>query len=66
MNATSENQVTCPHCGKQYAKSDLRRHCSNCFACTGCERYLCAGCDEVIEVIPVKPPSFKKNSMEQH
>jgi len=66
MSKHKQYTVTCPHCGEEFAKADLRRYCSNCFACTGCERYLCAACDEVIEIVPVRPPSFKTSSKGHH
>ena len=62
MDKPESKIITCPHCGKQFSKDDLRRHCSNCFACTGCERYLCESCDEVIEVIPIRPMNYRRPS----
>ncbi len=52
------NKVTCPQCKKEYTKSDLRRNCSNCFACTGCEIYICYNCRGRIVV---KPPRELKS-----
>ena len=65
MKKQEQEMLICPNCGKQYPKSDLRRHCSNCFACTGCERYLCSGCDEVIEVVPIRPVGFKSSEQKK-
>lgn len=47
--------VTCLHCGKSWDKAFLARSCSNCFACTGCEAYLCPECRYEIVVTPPKP-----------
>lgn len=50
--------VVCRSCQYQFERYTERQLCSNCFACTGCERYICPQCDGRIEVIPVKPMSF--------
>lgn len=46
--------IQCPTCNTTFDKRDLQVLCSNCFGCTGCERYLCPVCDNAIVVIPVK------------
>ncbi|KOH44005.1 hypothetical protein NC99_32210 [Sunxiuqinia dokdonensis] len=38
----------------------MRRDCGNCFACTGCEIYICPNCRRGIVVKPVKRPGEKK------
>ncbi len=50
------NKVICPKCKKEYAVRDLKRNCSNCFACTGCEVYLCSCRGRIV----VKPPREMK------
>lgn len=50
-----EEKITCEQCGSSFHKEELTIICSNCFACTGCERYLCPVCDVAIVIAPVKP-----------
>ena len=47
--------LTCMHCGKSWEKNVLSKSCSNCFACTGCEAYICPDCRYEIIVTPPKP-----------
>ncbi len=47
--------ITCTYCGKSWDKNQLGRSCSNCFACTGCEAYVCPECRYEIVVSPPKP-----------
>jgi hypothetical protein len=47
--------ITCTHCGNTWDKQQLPKSCSNCFACTGCEVYICPECRYEIVVVPVKP-----------
>jgi len=47
--------VTCPTCGKTWDKNELSKSCSNCFACTGCEAYICLECRYEIVITPPKP-----------
>lgn len=53
--------VTCLSCNNQYAKDDLQRSCGNCFACTGCEIYICPNCRRQIVIKPVKKPQLGKS-----
>lgn len=46
--------LTCPDCGQSFDKDSLQRDCGNCFACTGCEIYLCPNCRGEIVVKPMK------------
>ncbi len=46
--------VECKICGNKFKKEDLMKSCSNCFACTGCEAYICPVCDNEIVVVPIK------------
>jgi hypothetical protein len=48
-----DDKITCD-CGKTFPRASDYRHCTNCFACTGCEIYYCPYCDERIEIKPVK------------
>jgi len=49
-----KDHIICGYCGLKFDRSKEYRHCSNCFACTGCEIYYCPKCDEEIVVIPIK------------
>ena len=54
--------IQCPQCKSEFNKTDLKRNCCNCFACTGCEVYICYQCGERIELKaprPYKSPSSK-------
>lgn len=53
MEKDAEN-IVCSNCGESFARDSENRHCTNCFACTGCEIYYCPYCDERIEIKPVK------------
>ncbi len=46
--------ITCTGCGFQAPKGNLDRSCGNCFACTGCEIYICPECDGEIVVKPMQ------------
>jgi hypothetical protein len=50
-----KNKVTCTHCGKSWDKTQLDHSCSNCFACTACEAYICPECRYEIVVTSSKP-----------
>jgi hypothetical protein len=49
-----EETIVCPGCRQIFPKKEDYRHCSNCFACTGCIIYYCPFCDERIEIKPVR------------
>jgi len=49
------NMILCSHCGKSWDKTQLSKSCSNCFACTGCEAYICPECRYEIVITPPKP-----------
>jgi hypothetical protein len=53
----TEKLFTCSGCGYIYSNLDTDRVCSNCFACTGCEIYICPACREEDIVRPKKPMS---------
>lgn len=54
--------INCNICGNSFQKGDLDRSCSNCFACNGCETYICPNCENEIIVKPIgKPGNEKKN-----
>ena len=61
-----DNQVSCTHCGKPWDKTQLDRSCSNCFACTACEAYICPGCRHEIVVKPPKPMSQAKKDKQSN
>lgn len=46
---------TCEKCGFKFSNLDLPRTCSNCFACTGCEIYICPVCENEVVIKPMKP-----------
>lgn len=54
MNEEEKYQVHCTHCNTSWDKRDLERSCSNCFACTGCEAYICPQCRYEIVVVEIK------------
>jgi hypothetical protein len=49
------SNIRCMGCMQMWAKTELQRHCSNCFGCTGCEVYVCPGCGKLIVVVPIRP-----------
>jgi len=42
------NHIICCSCGLRFERTKEFRHCSNCFACTGCEICYCPQCDNEI------------------
>jgi hypothetical protein len=54
-----KDNIICGECGFKFDRSSENKHCSNCFACTGCEIYYCPGCDNEIIIKSVKklPPA---------
>jgi len=46
--------LLCHQCGTSLDRDFFNRLCSNCFACTGCEIYLCPECGTEILVKPKK------------
>ncbi len=56
-----KNILTCPSCGQVFDLDVLERYCSNCFACTGCERYVCPNCESAIVVKALRKMGEKKN-----
>ena len=52
--AKREKFFTCEECGFEFSNLDVQRICSNCFACTGCEVYLCPGCGVEVVIKPLK------------
>lgn len=56
------DKIKCENCGSEFSKDDLQRSCSNCFACTSCEIYICYHCKHEIVVKPIqKMKSTKTN-----
>jgi hypothetical protein len=49
-----ENNIICGSCKHKFERAKEFKHCSNCFACTGCEIYYCPACDNEIIITPVK------------
>lgn len=54
--------ITCQKCSSRHALKGLKKICSNCFACTGCEIYRCPVCNRGIVVTPVRHPQFDNSS----
>lgn len=52
--------ITCAECRFSFERGEVDRECSNCFACTGCEIYLCPGCGIEIVVKPIGEPRRRK------
>jgi len=52
-----KNHIICGSCKLKFDRTKEYRHCSNCFACTGCEIYYCPQCDNEIVITPVKQMS---------
>jgi len=50
-----EKIYTCKTCGFQFSNLDVEKTCSNCFACSGCEIYICPSCKNEVVILPVKP-----------
>jgi len=44
--------VQCTSCGMEWKSEDLEKSCGNCFACTGCEMWVCPSCDSQIVIVP--------------
>ncbi len=57
--------MTCQNCGFSFQKGDLDRECSNCFACTGCEIYLCPSCQKEIVIKPIGQPRRRMSSIDK-
>lgn len=52
--AKMEYFYTCPACRFKFSNFDVPKSCGNCFACTGCEIYLCPSCQAEVVIKPVK------------
>ncbi|MFN8240655.1 MAG: hypothetical protein U0X39_07880 [Bacteroidales bacterium] len=59
-NEIHTGSVICGKCRLEIERTSSNKHCSNCFACTGCEIYYCPRCNNEIIVTPVKPVSHDK------
>ena len=44
--------ILCHNCGFSLERDDLFRSCGNCFACLGCEIYICPECGIELVVRP--------------
>jgi hypothetical protein len=51
-----EKIITCGTCGLSFSREELDKQCSNCFACTGCEIYLCPNCEKEMVIRPIGTP----------
>ncbi len=50
-----EKIYECQECNFRFSNEDVPRTCSNCFACTGCEIYICPSCGSEVVIKPMKP-----------
>ena len=55
ITGKKEKFYACPECGFKFSNLNTPRSCSNCFACTGCETYLCPTCQFEVVIKPIKP-----------
>jgi len=53
--------LLCHHCGFSLERDLDYRSCSNCFACTGCEIYICPHCGAEIVVKEKTDPKKEMN-----
>jgi len=60
LGQKKEKIYTCGNCGFAFSNLDVPRTCSNCFACSGCEIYLCPSCKAEVVIKPIK--DVKKES----
>lgn len=49
MADSGDDTIICTNCSQEFLK-EYYKVCSNCFACTGCEIYLCPYCGERIAI----------------
>lgn len=54
LGQKKEKIYECTSCGHLFSNLDVPRSCSNCFACTGCEVYVCPSCLEEVVIKPMK------------
>jgi len=60
-----DDLIICNRCGLIFSREETGKHCSNCFACTGCEIYYCPSCDFEIVITPKKPSRRNSDSTER-
>lgn len=54
LGQEKEKNYSCKSCGFQFTNLYVSRICSNCFACTGCEIYVCLSCKNEVVIKPMK------------
>ena len=59
LGKKKEKFYNCFDCGFEFSNLDVPRTCSNCFACTGCEIYICPSCGEEVVIKPIEPMKTK-------
>jgi len=64
MISAKDKLITCGNCGFSFRRGNLDKQCSNCFACTGCEIYLCPNCDNEMVIRPIGDPRRKSHDRE--
>ncbi len=58
-----ENNLYCESCKNSFDKELVRRKCSNCFACTGCEIYFCPFCNRAVVITLPKKMSLNNDNL---
>lgn len=61
-----KDYIVCDKCNLKFERGGTNKHCSNCFACTGCEIYYCPSCDEEIIITPVRSMRKATKTDEDH
>jgi hypothetical protein len=61
-----KDNVTCGNCNLKFERGVKYQHCSNCYACTGCEIYYCPRCDERIVIKPVRRVNYSSKDNENN
>ncbi len=59
IGGKKEKFYQCADCGFEFSNLDVPRTCSNCFACTGCEIYICPSCNKEVVIKPMKKMDTK-------
>jgi hypothetical protein len=65
-NVIRREYIICGSCKLKFDRTKEFKHCSNCFACSGCEVYYCPGCDNEIIITPVKPMNGSQKEGEKN
>ena len=70
INSTKINNrfsmMDCSNCGYRFDSKKVKKVCDNCFACLGCEVYVCPKCGSEVEVVSKRVISHLKNNTGNH